>query len=104
MEKKPIIETCISSLEFEGGEIVLSPTTGSTLCSAQQDTFINKSPKKALFEFVGTFSVNITSPVPDFILPNSWNNGLYSGKVLIVHKQINGKIPIQHFLYKYVNI
>lgn len=91
MEIKPVIDTCRSSLEFSGGEIVQSPTRGSTLCSAQQDVYINKNPKKALFGFRGSFLVNVTSPEPDFIKSESWNYGLFSGRFLVVHKQFNGK-------------
>lgn len=91
MEKKPVIDTCRSSLEFSGGEIVQSPTRGSTSCSAQQDVYINKNPKKALFGFGGSFLVNVPSPEPDFIKSESWNYGLFSGRFLVVHKQFNGK-------------
>lgn len=91
MAKKPIIDTCRSSLKFEGGEIVQSPTTGSTSCSAQQDVYINKNPKNAFFGFEGSFSVNITSPKPDYIKAESWNYGLLSGRFVVVHKQLNGK-------------
>lgn len=88
--KKPIIETCRSSLVFKGDEIVRSPTKGSTSCAYQQDVFINKVPQKANVSYEGTFHVNVTSTNPEFIVAGSWNYGLSGGRFLIIHKQFAG--------------
>ncbi|XP_061196785.1 uncharacterized protein LOC133205060 [Saccostrea echinata] len=91
LEKKPEILTCRSSLIFTGGEIVMSETGGkSTSCDNQKDAFINKVPLLANFTSVETFSINITSPRPEFIQDGSWNYGVSGGELVIIHKTLNG--------------
>lgn len=92
VENKPVIETCRSSLVFDGGEIVMSKTNGlSTSCKNQQDAFINKIPKQAKFTSMATFSVIITSSKPTFIQNNSWNYGISGGQFAVVHRPLDGK-------------